>query len=229
MKKIILIAFSLLVLITVTSCSNYYVLTKVSSFGAVPPQKTYYILHSNNEIQADDIEFKWYAEYVDYALAKQGYKKINDYDSASLLILIDYAISEPINYTVSTPVLGEIGTGVFETKKKIKKDGNETTITKESKEKKTIGVTGYKLENITEYVKSFNIYCYDLFDWRTSKKEKMYWKANVKTTNSSDDLRYSFPYLVYSASFYFEKNSVNQRELEIRKNGSAIKKFYDWD
>ncbi len=230
MKKFLFITGLVFAIFFVISCesSKTYFSTKINSFGKIPPKKSYFIAHTNSNIKPDDIEFQWFASYVNYALYKENYVLANDYNSADLIILIDYSISDPKYYTVQTPILGQVGTGEYETTGNVQVRGNRATYTEKTKEKTTIGVTGYNTEQLAEYLRTFNIYCYDLKEWRENKKEKMYWKTNVQSTGNSYDLRYVFPYLVYGASFYFEQSSGNIKNISIEASGEKVKNFYNW-
>lgn len=230
MRKILSITAIFMAIIFILSCesSKTYFTTKVNSYGNIPPKKSYFIAHTNSNIKPDDIEFQWFASYVNYALYKENYVLAKDYYSADLIILIDYSISDPKYYTVQTPILGQVGTGEYETTGNVQVRGNRATYTEKTKEKTTYGVTGYKTEQLTEYLRTFNIYCYDLKEWRDNKKEKMYWKTYVQSTGRINDLRYVFPYLVYGASFYFEQSSGNIKNISIEASGEKIKNFYNW-
>ena len=147
------------------------------------------MLPGDKNVSGEDLQFKEYVSYVNYALTKQGFVPAESFEEANMGIFLNYGISGPqeSQHTYLSPVLGKVEGG-------------------------GLGITGFSPRSGTHttYSRYMILEAVDLVEYRTTGKTAQLWKTTVTSTGSSGDLRRVFPALIAASSQYIA-TSTGQR------------------
>ena len=241
--------YLLLLLTTILSIVSYSqtIVIEVNSFGEYDMNgKTFVIIPLNNEIDAEDLEFKEYATYIKKILAMLGATESNKTD-ADLYIQLQYDITDKsYQETVSEAVYGQTTvssittntntttTTKTDTKAKVSVYGNTAYGNAKSEKKKNentnsttnvtynYGITGYKdvQQNVALFQRVMSLYAYEN---NNAEKPVMVWKSNLVSSGASDELREIVPAMSYAALGYI---AVNANEtINIKEKSDSYKLF----
>ncbi len=162
--------------------------------------KAYVLVSSMKDVPDDDLQFTEFAGYVERALAKRGYQRVESDPKADLLISMGYGLGNPQTttktYTTSAGVIYPVGWMWY-----------TTAPTTESTQ-----VSSYPITLVLE-----------AHDLKSPGRQKPVWKttvtSNSKVPNNVEggiflvqyyyivDMRVQVPYMVAAASDYFATNT----------------------
>lgn len=99
--------------VSTASCKGPAVEMQVNALGAADPttHPTYYLAPGNEGVTEGDLEFREFAEYAERALADRGFRRTDDIEAASAVVLFAYGVSDPKTFTQQSavPVWGSPG------------------------------------------------------------------------------------------------------------------------
>lgn len=195
----ILLCFSFLLLGCATSTPSAFNITIDSIGSASPAKQSYFLLPGDKNVNGEDLQFKEYVSYVNYALTNQGFVPAESFEKANIGIFLNYGISGPQESRISTSLARKVAP--------------------------TLPLPDYVKR--TTYSRYMILEAVDLVEYRTTGKTAQLWKTTVTSTGSSGDLRRVFPVLVVASSQYIATNTgqrinvvldeTDEQILEIRR------------
>ena len=193
----------------------------VDSIGnSSPDKKTYLLLSGNNDVKADDLQFKEYAAYVHRALIEQGFVLAESPEKANVGIFLSYGIGEPREhqYSYNTSKYGQTGVSSSNTTGRVSSGGSFSGTTTYTP---TYGVTGSEthVETYTTYFR------YMILDAVDMEKEVQLWKTTVTSSGSSGDLRLVLPILVAASTQYIGTNTGKEVKVKLNENDEKVLKI----
>jgi len=150
--------------------------------------KTYVLTSALKEVSVDDIQFKEFARYIENALSKKGYKRV-DSKNADMIIRLAYGIGEPKietdtqSYTASTGYSYQVGWTWIHVPPQTK------TVKKET----------------TSYERFLILEAYDSKDRRSQL-----WRTRVTSWGWGTDLRIVLPRMIAAATYNFGTNTIGK-------------------
>ena len=187
--------------------------------GSDTDKKSFMLFPGNEDTQADDLQFKEYASYVNRALIKQGFIPAKSPEDANVAIFLVYGIGDPQQhqYSYSMPVWGKTGISSSTTR-------TTSSTTSKTTYNPTYGIKGYttRVGSSTTYFRFLVLDALDLDAYRKTEEEVPLWKTSITSTGSSGDLRRVFPILVAASMSYISKNTGQIIAVNIRENDKKI-------
>lgn len=185
-----------------TACTSYRHSIQVSSYSSYENAgKKYFIQPAEKKLKDKNLvfEIKEFEKYIDMALEQRGYIKVKNLKSADQVIIFDYGISEPQVHTYSydEPVWDTV-LRPYTRYRKI--DGRYYPYTYWDRDYEIIGYRT-KVRTRVLYTKNISLTSFN------RAKNKSFWQINGSMTDTGNDLRYSFPFLVKGISGYIGINS----------------------
>ena len=185
-----------------SGCTSYRHSIQVSSYSAnVLAGNRYYLEVSENKLKDKNLilQIQEFEKYIDIVLQQKGYVKSKNLKNANQLIIFDYDISEPQIHTYSydEPVWDTV-LRPYTRYRKI--DWRYYPYTYWDRDYELIGYRT-KIRTKTLYTKNISITSF------SKTKNKSFWQVNGSMTDTSSDLRYSFPFLVKGISSYIGTDS----------------------
>ena len=187
---------------------------------------TRYVIIVEDKIEPDQFEFREFTALLERALSTKGMVRTDDPKSADVVVILGYGIGPPKSEVASysLPVFGQTGSNYSYTNGYISRNGNISATTTNVP---TYGVTG---STSTTY--SYEIYdrwmrvtAVNAIKFRETGKIDQIWKADVKSTGTSGDLRYIFPKMAYSFSLYAGKDTGKAVKVKVKDNSKELKAF----
>lgn len=188
---------------TPTAVPRTYYVVEVDSI-ALPDadlgNKTYILSSAIKSVSDDDIQFKEFARYIEKALSKTGYKRV-DSENANLIIRFAYGIGQPKTetntetYTTSTGYSYQVGWTWINVPPQ-----TETVTTKN-----------------TTYERFLMIEAYDSKDRRSQL-----WRTTVKSKGWSSDLRVALPHMIAAAIYNFGTDTRGKLKTGMYGNAPQV-------
>ena len=217
------------VLLIIQGCAigpNYTVYVDSISSPDASNKKSYLILPSVDGVEANDLQYKEYENYVDRALAARGFVKTTDFNKADLAIFLGYGIGDPktYQYSYSIPTWGQTGVSSSTTTGTINSYGNSSTYTGTTTYTPSYGITGSTnyTGTRTSYFRYMVINAFDLDVYRKNKEMINIWKTTVTSSGSSGDLRQVFPVLVGASKELIATNTGRRVGISIQGNDDRV-------
>lgn len=185
--------------------------------------KKYFLTNVNHENPSDDLYFKEFRRYFDYALEKKGYVKVDKREDADLEIQLHYGVSDGRSgiQTYSWPIYETFG-------------GNTVTVTEKvtdsSGQTRTVHRTIYIPATVQQVGSSYETRSYTLYNRYANlaaipvkaKDQQPVWSINLDSVGESNDLRAIMPYLAAASMQFLGKNSGRQRQLTFKPDDPII-------
>lgn len=197
--------------------------------------KNYIFISGMNDVSEDDLYFKEFTGYFEYALQQNGYKRVSDKGKADLLIRVKYAVSDGRSafQVYQFPIYENIG-------------GETITLTETTTGPNGQPVTTHRTihfpARIQQVGTSNETRAYTLYNRTASLQavlvseapksspgtqkdqspEKIQWQIFLNSVSESADLRQVMPYFAAAAIPYIGKNSGQQRQVDIEINDPAV-------
>lgn len=166
--------------------------------------KTYCLVPGNKGVTPDDLQFLEFRKYLHRAMEARGYVE-SPKDKAEIVILMSYGIGEPQQRfdTYSYPTYGyQYGSRCG---------------------KPVYGVTGYSTQTYSYlvYTHTLKLVAREKDPKTPNDKGRQVWRVTVTSTNTSDDLRSFFPYLVAAAQMYVGEQTEETVKVKIKEKADA--------
>ncbi len=210
--NMLLVLFSLIMVALISSCAstpstpstpsdprifphNAEISVQVNSFAAPDAGskgKTFFIISGMQTVSDSDLEFISVARYIENALAKKGYVRVNNIKNADMLIRLGYGIGNP--QTTSDTVVTSHGYSYPVGWMWFSAPAQTKTVT------------------TTTYMRNLILEAYDLKD---KGRKSQLWKTTVKSEGTSSDLHRLLAYMIAASSEHFGTNTGAQRDLII--------------
>ena len=162
--------------------------------------KTYVLTSAMKNVSDDDIQFKEFARYIENALSKTGYKRL-DNENAGLIIRLAYGIGEPKTetntktYTTSTGYSYPVGWTWINVPPE-----TETVTTKS-----------------TTYERFLMLEAYDSKDRRSQL-----WRTTVESKGWNSDLRVVLPHMIAAAIYNFGTDTRGKLKTAMYQNAQRV-------
>lgn len=186
----------------------------------------YVLLPGIKDVNADDLQYREYASYIERALASKGYVKSNSFQEADVAIFLGYGIGDPEThqYTYSLPTWGQTGVATSSTYGTVNTYGNTATYSATTTNTPSYGVTGSTTHSgaYTTFMRYMYLDAVDLEEYRNTKKEQQIWKTTVTSSGSSGDLRRVFPILVAALKPHIGKNTGKKVKVIIKEADKRV-------
>lgn len=221
MKKIKKILFQNIMffisIFLLTSCTSYRHSVQISSYSSYENVgKKYFLQASDEKLKNKNLvfEIKEFEKYIDMALEQKGYTKVKNIRSADQIIVFDYNISEPQVHTYSydEPVWDTV-LRPYTRYREI--DGRYYPYTYWDRDYEIIGYRT-KVRTKVLYTKTISLNSFN------REKNKSFWQVNGSMTDTGNDLRYSFPFMVKGISGYIGINSGQAVSVKIPEDDIEV-------
>lgn len=190
---------------------------QVSSYSTNIPTGNRYFLQAADEKRADKtlvFQLKEFEKYLDLALNKKGFVRVNSPKNADQFIIFDYNISDPQSYTYSydEPVWDT----VFRPRTRYRKiDGRYYPYTYWERDYEMIGYRT-KIRTRTFFIKNIQLTSFD------KNRTKNLWQVNASMRDGSGDLRYSIPFMIKALENYIGVDSGQVVNIQIPDNDVEV-------
>lgn len=177
-------------------------------------KKHYVLLSRTSNIDANNLQFQEYANYINNALALRGFTKATEDSKADIAILLQYKIKEPEEkeYTYYTPVYRTVYY-------KLNGEGSTPSPVEEVARYET------HVAHYTSYTKYFVLEAVDFDKYAEDYTRKQVWKTTVWSSGPESDLRQIFPLLVAGGMKYFGEKTPHTVEVEMDESDSRIQEI----
>ena len=203
--------------------------------GPNPLVKTKYDLQPMIKgVDKDDLQFQEFSTYVDRALQKRGFQKVEENRAPEIVIYLNYGISDPNENMASMPVFGQTGGGTTSTFNATTTSntysnygsttGNATT-TGSVYTPPTFGVVGSQTYSYSTFNRFLVIDAVDYGIYKETEKIKSIWKTTITSTGTSGDLRRVFPVLVAAAVPHLGVNTGKAVMVNLAENKDIVKEI----
>lgn len=186
----------------------------------------YFLLPGVKDVNATDLQYREYADYVDRALISLGFTKASSFAEANIGIFLGYGIGDPETqqFTYSLPTYGKTGISSSNTYGTVNTYGNTATYSGTTTYKPTYGVTGSTLHTVsrTTYFRYMWLDAVDLDEYKKTGKEVQLWKTTVTSNGPSSDLRRVFPLLVAASKPHIGSNTGNKIEVILSEGDKRV-------
>jgi hypothetical protein len=230
MKIFVIYILSLLIVSCATTnmatnpVSPYVV--QVDSYGedSILTIKNCFLYVADSTINTSDLQFVELYGYVSKSLSSKGYQIVDSIESANIVILFNYGISDANtqDYMRSIPIWGQTGISSKTTTGNVYVNpySNSVSYNQNTSTTPTYGVVGYRQvqESVTTYRRYLNLVAYDYEYFKKSNKEKRIWQTVITSNGSSGDLRKVFPYMLAASKKYIGHSSGQKIELKINQD-----------
>lgn len=201
LKKIKIYLFFIIIFVF-NGCTAYHHSIQVSSYSANENIGNKYFLQvADNKLKNKNLYFQTqeFEKYIDTILLQKGYVKVNNLRNADQFIVFDYNISEPQVHTYSydEPVWDTV-LRPYTRYRKI--DGVYYPYTYWDRDYEIVGYRT-RIASKTLYTKSIFLTSFNRL------KTKSLWQINGSIVDSSNDLRYSVPFILKGISNYIGTSS----------------------
>lgn len=211
-----------------TASTRFVVSVDALSTPNAENMKSYVLIPGQEGVNADDLQFREYAEYLDRALAMRGFAKVDDIKQADMAILVGYAIGEPKEhvYSYSIPHFGQTGVSSSSTYGTVQSyGGGYGTYSGTTTYQPKYGITGYSshVGTYTTFTRGLFLTAVDLKVYQETEKIRELWKVTAISTGISSDLRLVFPYLVTAAQPYLGQSTDKKAvKITLRENDKRV-------
>lgn len=189
--------------------------------------KRYFLTNVNHETPSDDLYFREFRRYFDYALQKQGYTKADSRDNADLEIQFHYGVSDGRSgvQTYSWPIYETFGGETMTVTEKVTDSSGQT---------RTINRTVYLPAYVRQIGNSYETRSYTLYNRyvnlaalpiKGEHSESPVWSVNISSVGESSDLRAIMPYIAAASMPLLGKNSGQQQHFELSPNDPVIREM----
>ena len=179
-------AFAALLLLSTSSCAGagaYFTVNVDSLADSSASQAAYILIPGQETISIHDLQFREFANYVDWVLMSRGFRKASDVRDAEIAVLVSYGIGEPQTtaYTYSLPIYGVTGGGTSTFDASIVGLGGSSNISGTIHQPVTRGVVGSTIQTktVTNFARFVVLDAIDLFAYRDSGEIVPVWKTTV--------------------------------------------------
>ena len=241
MKKNKMFLLLFMYAIALTSCATYISTpqanlkysVKVNSYGedSTLIRKDCYLFLSDTMINKEDLQFNEFHKQISSIMRSKGYNVVDSIQSANIIILFNYGISNSKTkvYTTSVPVWGQTGIISTTTSGTVSANpySNSLNYKQSTVQTPNYGVTGYRSEqqSIESYTRYLNLVAYDFEYFKLHKKEKRIWQTEINSTGYSNDLRAAFPYMLIASRRFIGHSSSVEKEFYINADNLNVKKL----
>jgi hypothetical protein len=189
-------------------------------------KKKYILLPGNKDANAEDLQFKEFANYIHRALIAKGFVPADNAESAEIAVFLAYGIGDPKEhqYSYSMPVWGQTGVSSSTTSGTLSTYGNYGSYSGTTTYTPTYGVTGYTshVGSYITYFRFMSLDAYDLGIYRKQKKASQAWRTTVTSTGSSGDLRRVLPILVAGSKEYVGSNTGQKVQVILYEDDAEV-------
>ena len=162
--------------------------------------KTYVLTSAMKNVSDDDIQFKEFARYIENALSKTGYKRV-DSKNADLIIRLAYGIGAPKTETYTESHATSAGYSYWVGWTLINIPPQTETVTTKS----------------TTYERFLILEAYNSKDRRSQL-----WRTIVKSEGGSSDLRVVLPHMIAAAIYKFGTDTRGKLKTVMYENAPRV-------
>lgn len=175
----------------------------------------------------EDLRYKEVEGYVKTALSGRGLYEAPNYESADMIIDVDYGMERPRvkMETYSTPVMATMGGGVrYVTVPVRQPNGTITTRTVAVFEPPRTEVVGFQEVNrpTLVYEKYLRISARENASPTEGAPPAQLWSVNVTQEDTSNDLRAALPILASATIDHIGTNTGTQRTVKVKETDDAV-------
>lgn len=217
------LVYGLFGILFLSGCSALSVNTGVNSYASnqFDPKLTH-MLAPQDKSQEGSLQFEEISLQASRALSKSGINVNNENKQADVVVLLDYAVSEPKTKTevVSRPIYGQTGVSSSYTSGSVSNIGGFGSYSGHTAYIPTYGVVGYNNVPVTttSYVTTIALTAYDYKKFNKSKEAKELWKTQIASVGPSSDLRRLVPYMLKAGIPYYGKSTGEVVFAEIKED-----------
>lgn len=172
-------------------------------------KRHFMILSADSNISAQDLQFIEFKNYVEKALAKRGFIKVDNRQAADLALLLNYAVSgpQPYHYSYEVPVWSDMGFYPFYRRYRYYA---------------TMPTYMPRTETHMLYKSQLSLEAYDMAAYLKKDAPQQLWKINVQSLSVSHDLRATLPYMVTAMQPYIGSNTQHMISVDVPENDPAL-------
>jgi hypothetical protein len=192
--------------------------------------KTFLIVPPNGKLNAHDLEFSEYSQYVERALSSKGLVKQQDDREADIIVFLSYgtgnAPDSPSSF--SMPVMGQALVTSSQTIDNVHISGNEGINRQNTTYSHQYDIagssrTGHGDDYALYYI---DIAAYDLEQYRKNKSEDILWDTRITSIGTSGDLRTIFPLMIATSLDALGLNTEVNKRVKLNMTNKDISAAY---
>ncbi len=196
MKKTPRIFFIFLFSLLLINCATTktYIQAKATKFHALE-QRPYTFIILPEKDQQDTLQFRTYANFVEEKLKQKGWSP-TPYDSAEILVFIQYQISQGHEVKFNYPIFGSVPSGTTNSYGTVTTYGNTSTITATTKQETRLAVIGAGTSSRMMYDRALRMTMYSLNAFNNSQKIESIYEGEIRSEGTTNDLPAVMPALL---------------------------------
>ena len=169
------------------------------------------IIPSNENVDAQELEFASYVKQVQQILEEAGYSKAAEGAKASLVITLDYTLGEPVaeRMDLPAPVYGPVGSATATTYGTVNPVAGGAVLSGTTYTTQQMGVVGYNTASFTYYTRlsRVELRAYDAaFEERSAASEL--WRLTSQSGMATENLGSLFPYHALALQPYIARSTA---------------------
>jgi len=175
-------------------------------------KRRFAILPGNKDIREQDLQFIEFKTYVEKALIKRGFVKVDILQDGDVVLFLNYGVGEPQShqYSYDVPVWYDMGFYPYYRRYRFYS-----------------GMSGYyytqRIESYMVYKRYLNLEAYDMAAYLQQQAPKQLWRINVQSQGRSNDLRLTLPYMVAAMQPYLGTNTQHMVSVVVDEFDPVLK------
>ena len=225
MKKSIF--FFAILLFLFSGCARVFQV-KVDSLngGNLAPGTTFAIMPGNQNVTADDLQFREFAGYLSNALKLNGYIPADDASRPDIEVYLSYGMGSAVQhvYSYNVPVYGQTGVHEYSFANTTPTASGGTTTFTNTVVSPDYGVTGYttQTDTYTTYPKYIIIDAYDARGVAQGGQMKQIFKTSISADGKSQQLRKVLPFMLAASAKYIGTNTGEELKLGVSEDADIV-------
>jgi hypothetical protein len=194
-------------------------------------RRTFSLFSGKEGVEATDLQFQEFANYVRNALTVLGYVEAQDPTKAGIAVFLNYGIGDPQTtyYSYSYPVFGVTGGGTTTFDASVSGAGGTSHISGVATQPFQIGVVGTKTrtESRTTYLRYIVIEAISVVSFTEKQQLIPVWKTTITSSGASSDLRVVFPILLAASQPHIASDTGKRIDVWVEVDDPSIWKVRD--
>ena len=187
----------------------------------------YVVAPASQNVNVNDLQFIEFSGYVERALTKRGFIRVDSFEHADIVVFMAYGIGDPqlTPYSVSIPQWGKTGVSGSRTTGTMNTFGNTATYSGTTTYTPTYGVTGYQTVSGTRvtYFRYLVLDALDVQTYKDTQELRQVWQTVITSSGWSGDLRRVMPLLVVAGERHLATNTGKQVPVTLTESNKRVR------
>ena len=171
-------------------------------------------------VQPSDLQFQEYANDVGRALVAQGFEKAESPADVTMVVMLNWVISEPQRHVVSGTTTTMQQQRVVDGVSAPMAPGLPASVNSHTE---FAPVQTPTTQTVTTYVRAIGLKVYDQTAYNATKQAKELWEATIVSEGSGSDMRAAFPVMIAAAQPYLGVNTTKPALVALAVEDAKVK------